>query len=135
MKLDKLTQKAQEALQAAQTRALRFGHGGVDGEHLLLVLLEQRDGLLPLVLERMGVGMEGFAKEVERSLEKRPRVSGRAAEIYVTRRLQKIIIRAEEETRNLKDEYISVEHLALALIDERITTGAGRFCERFGVTP
>ena len=134
MKMDNLTQKTQEALQAAQTRALRHGHGEVDGEHLLLVLLEQTDGLLPRVLERMGVRVRDLAKEVERTLEKRPRVSGGGVEIYVTRRLQEIFIRAEDEARKLKDEYISVEHLALTLIDERSTTDAGRSCERHGIT-
>ena len=132
--MDKLTQKAQEALRAAQTKALRYSHGEVDGEHLLLVLLEQTDGLLQRVLERMGVEVGDFAIEVERALEKRPRVSGGGAETYVTRRFREIFIRAEDEARKLRDEYISVEHLALTLIDETSTTDAGRLCERFGVT-
>ena len=134
MGMDNLTQKAQEALQASQARALRLGHGEVDGEHLLLVLLEQAEGILPRVLDRMGVRAADFAREVERALERRPRVSGSGAETYVTRRLQEIFLKAEDEARKLKDEYISIEHLALALIDEMESTEAGRLCQRFGIT-
>ena len=134
MGMDKLTQKAQEALQASQARALRLGHGEVDGEHLLLVLLEQADGILPRVLDRMGVRAADFAREVEKALESRPRVSGSGAEAYVTRRLQEIFIKAEDEACKLKDEYISIEHLSLALIDEMESTEAGRLCRRFGIT-
>ena len=134
MGMDKLTQKAQEALQASQARALRLGQGEVDGEHLLLVLLEQTDGILPRVLDRMGVRTADFAREVEKALESRPRVSGSGAETYVTRRLQEIFLKAEDEARKLKDEYISIEHLALALIDEMESSEAGRLCRRFGIT-
>ena len=134
MGMDNLTQKAQEALQASQARALRLGHGEVDGEHLLLVLLEQAEGILPRVLGRMGVRAADLAREVERALGRRPRVSGSGAETYVTRRLQEIFLKAEDEARKLKDEFISIEHLALALIDEMESTEAGRLCQRFGVT-
>jgi len=137
MDLSKLTQKSQEAMQAAQTVALRYGHAEVDGEHLLLTLLEQTDGLLPRLLTRMDVSVDTLKAEVERELERRPRVSGPGAEagkIYVTQRLQKLFVKAEDEAKRLKDDYISVEHLALALIDEGAGTPAGVAFRQFNVT-
>ena len=137
MDLNKLTQKSQEAMQAAQTKALRYGHAEVDGEHLLLALLEQTDGLLPRILARMDVSVDTLKAEVERELERRPRVSGPGAEagkIYVTQRFRKLFVKAEDEAKRLKDDYISVEHLALALIDEGAGTPAGKVFGQFNVT-
>jgi ATP-dependent Clp protease ATP-binding subunit ClpB len=75
MDINKLTQKSQEALQAAQTKGLRYGHQEVDSEHLLLALLEQPEGLVPRLLARMDVPVEPLKSEVERELSRRPRVS------------------------------------------------------------
>jgi len=100
MDLNKLTQKSQEAVQSAQTKALRYGHVEIDGEHLLLVLLEQSDGLIPRLLKRMDVSVEALQRAVEQELERRPRVSGpgmEAGKIYVTQRLQKLFLQAEDE--------------------------------------
>ena len=124
MDINRLTQKSQEALQSAQTKALRYGHQEVDGEHLLLALLEQPEGLVPRLLSRMEVPVDPLKAEVERELARRPKVSGPGAEagkIYLTQRLQQILLRAEDEAKRLKDEYVSVEHLWLALLE-----GAGR---------
>jgi ATP-dependent Clp protease ATP-binding subunit ClpB len=136
MDTNKLTQKSQEALQAAQTKALRYGHQQVDGEHLLLALLEQSEGLVPRLLNRMEVSPETVKAEVERDLSKRPRVSGGGAEagkIYVTERLQQLFLRAEDEAKRLKDEYVSVEHLVLALLDDP-QSPAGRILGQVGIT-
>ncbi len=126
MDMHKLTQKSQEALLEAQNKALRYGHSEVDGEHLLVALLEQEGGLLPRVLTRMEVSLEVFGRAVVEALEKRPRVSGPGREIHVTRRLQELFVVAEDEAQKLKDEYISVEHLVLALIGEGADSAAGR---------
>ncbi|MEW6754392.1 MAG: ATP-dependent chaperone ClpB [Candidatus Latescibacterota bacterium] len=134
MNTNKLTQKSHEALQEAQSRALRLNHGEVDGEHLLLVLLEQRDGILPAVLRRMEVPVESLREEVEREVQRRPRVSGPGAETYFSRRLQQILVRAEDEAGKLKDEYVSVEHLVLALLEEGRQRAAGRILAQAGVT-
>src|SRR6185295_8438271 len=107
MDMNRLTQKSQEALQAAQTKGLRYGHQQVDGEHLLLALLEQPEGLVPRLLNRMEVSPETVKAEVERDLSRRPRVSGPGAEagkIYITERLQKVFLEAEDEAKRLKDE-------------------------------
>jgi ATP-dependent Clp protease ATP-binding subunit ClpB len=137
MDMNRLTQKSQEALQSAQTKALRYGHQEVDGEHLLLALLEQPEGLAPRLLSRMDVPVEALRADVERELSRRPRVSGpgvEAGKIYLTHRLQQIFLRAEDEAKRLKDEYVSVEHLLLALIEEGSTAPAGRILAQHGVS-
>jgi ATP-dependent Clp protease ATP-binding subunit ClpB len=137
MDLNKLTQKSQEAVQSAQTKALRYGHVEVDGEHLLLALLEQPEGLIPRLLGKMDVSPEAMQRALEQELERRPRASGpgmEAGKIYVTQRLQKLFLQAEEEAKRLKDEYISVEHLMLALLNEGNTSMAGRILQQFRVT-
>src|SRR5262249_21652706 len=129
MDMNRLTQKSQQAMQEAQSKALRYGHVEIDSEHLLLALLEQQDGLLPRLLTRMDVPVAALKSALEQALERRPRVSGPGVEpgkIYVTQRLQKLFVQAEDEAKRLKDEYISVEHLTLALIDEDTCTVAGR---------
>ncbi|MFP3939211.1 MAG: ATP-dependent chaperone ClpB, partial [Thermoanaerobaculia bacterium] len=134
---NKLTQKSQEAFQAAQTRALRHGHQEVDGEHLFVALLEQPEGLVPRLLARMDVRAEELLTEVEAALERRPSVSGPGAEagkVYVTNRLQHLLVAAQDEAKRLKDEYVSVEHLLLAFLEEGETTEAGRILASHGVT-
>jgi ATP-dependent Clp protease ATP-binding subunit ClpB len=137
MDTNRLTQKSQEALQSAQTKALRHGHQEVDQEHLLLALLEQPEGLVPRLLNRMDVPVEPVKDEVERELSRRPKVSGPGAEagkIYITNRLQQLFVKAEDEARRLKDEYVSVEHLMLAMIDEGSSSAAGRILTSFSIT-
>jgi ATP-dependent Clp protease ATP-binding subunit ClpB len=111
MNMNKFTQKSQEALQEAQSTALRYKHGEVDAEHLLLILLVQEDGLLPRILQRMGVPVEGVRVEIENGLTRRPRVSGPGAELHMTRRLQQILVTAEDEAKALKDEYSTAKCL------------------------
>ena len=137
MDLNRLTQKSQEALHDAQTKALRFGHQEVDGEHLLLALLEQSEGLVPPLLARAGADVDRLREDLEAELEKRPRVTGSGAEpgkVYVTQRLNRVLEAAEKEARRLKDEYVSVEHLVVALLDEGSGSAAGRILARHGVT-
>ncbi len=137
MDFNKLTSKTQEALQAAQTKALKHGHIEVDGEHLLAALLEQESGLIPRLLTKMDVPMASFAAEVKKELERRPSVSGpgvEAGKIYVTQRFNRILVKAEEEAKRLKDDYVSVEHIALALVEEGGATAAGKIFKQFGVT-
>jgi len=134
---NKLTQKSQEAIHDAQTKALRYGHQEVDGEHLLLSLLEQPEGLVPRLFSKMDVPVENLKDEVVRELQKRPSVSGPGSEpgkIYVTQRLNGMLIKAHEEAQRLKDDYVSVEHLALAIIDEGAATAAGRIFKKFNIS-
>jgi ATP-dependent Clp protease ATP-binding subunit ClpB len=137
MDFNKMTQKTQEALHQAQSTALRYGHQEVDGEHLLLALLEQADGLVPRLFNKMDVPVENLKTEVEAELQKRPSISGpgtEAGKIYVTQRLNRVLIKAEEEAKRLKDEYVSVEHLALALMDEGTDSEAGRIFKNFNIS-
>src|ERR1700704_4702789 len=115
---NKLTQKTQEALHDAQTKALRFGHTEVDVEHLLLALLDQPEGLIPRLLAGMEVEVDALRNAVELYLEGRPRVSGPGAkpgEVYVSRALSQLLDTAQREADRLKDEYVSVEHVLLAM--------------------
>ncbi|ROQ89604.1 ATP-dependent chaperone ClpB [Desulfosoma caldarium] len=137
MNLNKFTVKSQEALQSAQTKAVKYGHVEVDGEHLLAALLEQPEGLVPRLLKRMDVPLSAVQEDVVEALEKKPRVSGPGAEpgkVYITQRLNKLLVKAEEEARHLKDDYVSVEHLLLAFVDEGTSTPSGRVLNKHGVT-
>ncbi len=138
MDMNRLTQKTQEALAEAQKLALKRGHVEVDGEHLLLALVDQADGLVPRLLEKLDIPLAEFRARVLRSLDQRPQVSGPGVEggkIYVTQRLNRLLIQAEEEAKRLKDEYVSVEHLTLALIREGDRSDAGRLFAEYGITP
>jgi ATP-dependent Clp protease ATP-binding subunit ClpB len=133
----RLTQKSQEAIDAAQTVALRFGHTEVDGEHLLLALLDQSDGLVPRLLGQAGADPDRLRKTIEDDLSRRPRVTGPGAapgQVFVTQRLSRLLDAAEREAKRLKDDYVSVEHLVIALLDEGTETPAGRRLREEGLT-
>ena len=136
MDMNKLTQKSQEAVHGAQGLAARLGHQGIDGEHLLLALLGEADGLVSRLLAKMDVPVETFRADLEKALARRPRVSGPGAEpgkVLVTQRLQRLLVQAQDEAKRLKDEYVSVEHLFLALLDEGRDTESGKLLVQFGV--
>src|ERR1700694_5341399 len=129
MDANRLTQQAQEALQDAQTKALRFGHTEVDGEHLLLALLDRPNGLVPRLLEKSGVDPAAVHADLEKELARRPRQTGPGTapgQVFVTQRLSPLLDAAEAEAKRLKDDYVSVEHLLLALIEEGSATAAAR---------
>src|SRR5262245_38914859 len=137
MNAERWTQKSQQALQEAQTLAIRRGHQEVDGEHLLSALLRQEGGLAPRILEKMGVDVENLAARVDGELERRPRVSGRGVEsgkVYITPRLQQLIVAAEDAAKRFKDDYVSVEHFLLALLAEGGNTPSGKIFKEFGLT-
>jgi ATP-dependent Clp protease ATP-binding subunit ClpB len=134
---NRLTEKTQEALHDAQTKALRYGHTEVDVEHLLLALLEQPEGLIARLLMRADVDSDSLHGALERLLEGRPRVSGPGAapgQVYVSRALNQVLDAAEQEAERLKDEYVSVEHVLLAMVATATETGAGRLLREHGVT-
>jgi ATP-dependent Clp protease ATP-binding subunit ClpB len=137
MDMNRLTQKSQEALHDAQTKALRFGHSQVDGEHLLLALLDQPDGLAPRLLAQSGADPDELRTRLEEELSRRPRVSGPGAQpgqVMVTQRLSRLLDSAERESKRLKDEYVSIEHLVIALLDEGSTSTSGRLLAEQGLT-
>jgi ATP-dependent Clp protease ATP-binding subunit ClpB len=132
MDINRFTEKAQEAFQAANQRALRMGHQQLDVEHLLLALLEQEPGLAVSILRKSDVNPEALKARVERELEKLPRVSGGGDQVYVSGRINRLVAQAEEEAKRFKDEYVSVEHLLLAMLAD--SGAAGRALKEAGLT-
>ena len=135
MDINRFTEKAQQGLQAAQQRALRLGHQQIDVEHLLLALLEQEPGLAVSLLRKADVNVDTLKSRLERELAKVPRVttvSGNESNVYVTNRLNRLLAQAEDEAKRFKDDYVSVEHLLLAMTDD--SGAAGRILKEMGVT-
>jgi ATP-dependent Clp protease ATP-binding subunit ClpB len=134
MDINRFTEKAQEALQNAQKRAVRAGQQQVEVEHLLAALLEDEQGLVPAILRKADVNLDGLKRKVEAELERLPRVSGPSGgpdQFYFTGRLNRLLTQAEDELRQFKDEYISVEHLLLAMTEDG--GAAGRLLKEFGI--
>jgi ATP-dependent Clp protease ATP-binding subunit ClpB len=118
MRMDKFTVKAQEALQAAQSLADQHGHQAIEPEHLLRALLEQREGVVGPVLAKLGVRPDAILREVSATLEHAPKVRGASGQ-YLGERTRQTLERAQAEAQRLRDEYVSTEHLLLALAQER----------------
>ena len=135
MDINRLTEKVREALSTAQTEALQYSHQQIDVEHLLAALLNQERGLATSIFNKAEVNLEGLKQRVEKELEALPRLSGSSGtpdHVYVTGRLNLLLSQAEEETKRLKDEYVSVEHVLLAMTDDN--GAVGRILKEFGVT-
>ncbi len=131
MDMNRMTIKVQEALQAASGHAMRRSHQGVDVEHVLLALLEQEGGIAGALLEYAGVAVSAVKAAVEQALSKLPQVQGPGAgpgQIHLTARLSQVLTRAEEEMKALRDDYLSVEHVLLAMTEE------GGILRRVGLT-
>ena len=126
MDVQKLTEKSQQALASANGIAVRRSHQGVDVEHLLAALLEDREGLAPTLLSRAGAQEDALRAAAEAALDKIAAVRGPgrdAAQVYLTQRLADLLARAEDEAQGLKDEYVSVEHLLLAMVEDSGSAG------------
>ena len=133
MNIERLTQNAQQAIMDCQNIAISEGHQMLDGEHLHLALLMQKDGLIPKLVKYMEVDPNHIIGNLEEEMEKLPKVSGNADNIYSTRRLNQILVNAEKKADQFKDEYVSVEHLYLALLDEKGTPSSKLFV-KYGIT-
>jgi ATP-dependent Clp protease ATP-binding subunit ClpB len=131
--INRFTEKAQEALGAAQRQASRVANPQVDVEHVLAALLEDEHGLAVPILRKAAVNVEGLRRRVHDELSRLPRVSGTSGDNpHVSGRLNRLLNQAADEAKHFKDEYVSVEHLLLALIDDG--GAAGRILKEFGVT-
>lgn len=133
--MNKMTEKTQEALVNSQSLAVRKGHQQVDVEHVFSSLLTQEDGITTSILQKLNINPGTVQKLVEEALNKLPKVSGSGVEsgaVYITQRLQSLLVRAEDEASRLKDEYISVEHLILAMTDEKQTTEIAKIFQQIG---
>ncbi|HQG27024.1 MAG TPA: AAA family ATPase, partial [Candidatus Ozemobacteraceae bacterium] len=136
MDMNRLTQKSQEALQRAQNLAVEYGHTEVSPEHLLAAMLEDTEGLIPRLFNRMNVPLEDLKSRLGGEIGRKPRVSGpgmRPDQVYVTRELSQILVNAESEMKTLKDEYLSVEHLVLAMISSGSSTPSGKLLASFKI--
>jgi len=136
MDLNKFTEKSQSALAEAQAIAARHQHRAVEVEHLVLALVEQEDGLVARLFERMKASPELLRARLEEEIARLPRVSGDSTTgpgVYVTQRLNKLLVTAQDEAKRLKDEYVSVEHLVLAMFGEPATSGIGKVLQALGL--
>ena len=133
MNIEKYTQNAQQAVIDCQNIATSSGHQMVDGEHIHLALLEQTDGLIPKLLKNMGVDVQALTEDVRAEVNKIPKVTGGGDNIYGTRRFNNIFIEAEKFADQFKDEYVSVEHIYMALLDEKATPSTRLFA-KYGIT-
>lgn len=134
MNLEKYTEKAQEAVVLAQQWGIRLDQQQVDGEHLALALIEQEEGLVSRLLWVMGLNPEDLSRELKRELERQPKVYGSTAgNTYATRRFNQLLLAAEDRAKELKDDYVSVEHLFLALLLERNSFTSNLF-KRYGIS-
>ncbi len=136
MRFDRFTERAQEAAQRAAEIIQRYGHNQIDTEHILLALIEQHDGVIPQILTNLNISAENLAARLDATLKSSPKANifgGGAGQIFITPRVKRIIDLANEEASRLKDEYISTEHLFLAILSER-NTPAARVLESTGLS-
>src|SRR5690606_7736628 len=127
MRFDRFTERAQDAAARAYEILQRYGHNQVDTEHILLALLEQTDGVIPQILERMSVDVGLIRSRLDEVLRASPKAAiygGGTGQVFITPRVKRIIDLANEEANNLRDEYISTEHIFLAILKERNTAVA-----------
>jgi ATP-dependent Clp protease ATP-binding subunit ClpB len=134
MQTEKMTLKAQEALQDAKSIAERKNHQQIDVEHLLLALISQKEGIVLPILQKLGANIELIVSQLEGELDRIPRVTGRGAgQVYLSSRVNDTLNAAWKEAERLTDEYVSTEHLLLAIADEK-TGAAFQILQRNGVT-
>jgi len=135
MRFDRFTERAQEAAQRAAEIIQRYGHNQIDTEHILLALIEQPGGVIPQILENLNINSQALTERLDQTLRMTPKANifgGGAGQIFITPRVKRIIDLANEEANKLKDEYISTEHIFLAIMSER-NTSAARILESAGL--
>jgi len=137
MRFDRFTERAQEAAQRAAEIIQRYGHNQIDTEHILLALIEQPGGVIPQILQNLNINAPQLSERLDQTLRMSPKANifggGGAGQIFITPRVKRIIDLANEEANRLKDEYISTEHIFLAILSER-NTPAARILEGVGLT-
>ena len=136
MNIEQMTQKTREALQAAQRIAVEYSNNAVEQEHLLAALAQQQDGLIPQMLQTLGVDANAFANAALQKVETLPRVTGSGRDpekIYISGDLDRALNAAEQQAKQMKDEYISVEHVFLGIL-QRPGNAASEIFKTFGIT-
>ena len=133
MDLDKFTQKAQEAILGAQSLAGEYSHGQIEPEHLLLTLLRQSDGVVPQIVQKLEANPGEMALRLEKELQRKPKVYGATAQVRFSRELTRALDEAEKIAKRMRDDYVSTEHLLLALTGAH-GGEASRFLAAYGIT-
>src|SRR5215208_5543246 len=123
MDLNRYTNKAQDALLKAQSLANEYGHSSVDPLHVLIGLMSKRDGVVPEIVAKIGARPQALAAELQQVLDDRPRVSGSNVKATLSRAATDLLTKAEKEASQMKDDYVSTEHILLALAEERSVSG------------
>ena len=133
MNFEKFTDKAQEAVVGAQQLAIKLDHQQVDVEHLHMALLEQVDGLIPNLLVISGIDTELLKKELEQELDKIPQVYGtNVSQVYPSRRFNQVLLKAADEAKKFQDEFVSVEHIYLVIMNER-NSSSSKLISKYGM--
>src|SRR4051812_6451836 len=114
--INRFTEKSQEAIVAAQQLAESMNHSQVEPEHLLVALLQQPDGIVPQVLQRLGADPQSVLTRVQAELDKLPKVTGGGTQVGISSRLRQVLVRAHDEIQQFRDDYVSTEHLLLAIL-------------------
>jgi len=137
MRLDRFTERAQDSAQRAVETMTRYGHTQIDVEHLLMALLEQPEGVVPQILEKLGVDIDQFQQRLDALLKSSPKAGiysgGGVGQVFITPRLKRVLDLANDEANRLKDDYISTEHLFLSIAGER-NTPVARLLRESGIT-
>ncbi|MEA3350187.1 MAG: AAA family ATPase [Chloroflexota bacterium] len=137
MRFDRFTERAQEAAQRAAQIIQRYGHNQIDTEHILLALIEQSDGIIPRLLDKLNVDAGQISKQIDQVLRSSPKANifggGGAGQVFITPSVKRVVDLANKEANHLKDEYISTEHLFLAILSER-NSASWRILNDAGVT-
>ena len=136
MRFDRFTERAQDAAQRAADIIQRYGHNQIDTEHILLALIEQPQGVIPQILEKLNIDIEALSEKIDQQLRTSPKANiygGGAGQIFITPRVKRVVDMANEEANRLNDEYISTEHIFLAILSER-NTAIARLLTEEGIT-
>ncbi|MCA9951880.1 MAG: ATP-dependent Clp protease ATP-binding subunit, partial [Anaerolineales bacterium] len=136
MRFDRFTERAQDAAARAYEIVQRYNHTQVDTEHLFLAMLEQNDGAVPQILEQLNVDINAMKDSLDKELQASPKVSvygGGVGQIFYTPRIRTVLELAQREANRLKDEFISTEHIFLAILGER-NTASSRILQEYGIT-
>ena len=136
MRFDRFTERAQDAAQRAAEIIQRYGHNQIDTEHILLALIEQPQGVIPQILEKLNIDIQALSDRIDNQLRTTPKANiygGGAGQIFITPRVKRVVDMANQEANRLNDEYISTEHIFLAILSER-NTAIARLLTEEGIT-
>jgi ATP-dependent Clp protease ATP-binding subunit ClpB len=134
MRLDRFTLKAVESIEAAHKDVEQRGQQQVEPEHVMVAILQQEGGIVGPVLDKLGANPRLVAEEIEREIERMPKVEGASAQVFISQNLKAVLDQAWKEMERLKDEYVSTEHLLLAMADEAYGGPAGRILRKHGAS-